>query len=481
MVSSNSSKSNANAKATPSVRALALDTLMGVSKGKYANLAVDTVLRRSAISQQDKSLLTALVYGVLERKTTLDYLISRFSSRPLSELDEKLAWALRLGFYQLIYMDKIPDHAAVGETVALLPKKTAGFANAVMRAYLRFENSLGQGEQRENSLHSVEAWQTRFPDLGKSDCAYTAEAVALGVPTSLFELFSDALGYHTATSYLCALSKKPDLTLRANTLRTTPQALQDAIAKAGHAVRQGNYLPHALRVSDGHVTSLPGFDTGDFFVQDEASQLCVAVLDARPDDVVIDTCACPGSKSFGIAISMQNTGKLYAFDLHESKLSLIDDNASRLGISVITTDRRDARQPCQSLLGQADRVLCDVPCSGLGVIAKKPEIRHKDLSESARLPEIQADILEASAGYVKDGGVLVYSTCTVLPQENEQIVQAFMARHKEFVPYDFSFESKSGDVAPIVSQNGMATLFPHENQTDGFFICRMYKQTSHGS
>ena len=168
--------------------------------------------------------------------------------------------------------------------------------------------------------------------------------------------------------------------------------------------------------------------------------------------------------------------QLYAFDLHASKLSLIDSGAERLGISIIQTAERDARQPHPDLLGKADRVLCDVPCSGLGVIAKKPEIRHKDMIESARLPTIQADILEASAAYVKSGGVLVYSTCTLLPQENQDIVTAFLARHPEFEPFDFNFVTIDDNVAPISSQNGMITLLPHKNRTDGFFIARLKNQ-----
>ena len=457
---------------TANPRVLALDTLIGVGKGRYGNIAVDTVLRRANLSDPDRGLFTALVYGVLERQTTLDYLISRFSSRPMAELDEKVVWTLRLGLYQLIYMDKIPDHAAVGETVALLPRKTAGFVNAILRSYLRFEGSLGQDANRENALCTPEAWISRFPDL-KNHATYSPEAVAYGIPSSMWEIFKTALGDDVAREALSAFGQKPETTLRCNTLKVSPEALKTAIEETGGRITDGLYLPHALRLMSGSVTSLPGFDSGDFFVQDEASQLCVQALDAQPGDTVIDTCACPGSKSFGVAISMENQGQLYAFDLHASKLSLIDSGAERLGISIIQTAERDARQPHPDLLGKADRVLCDVPCSGLGVIAKKPEIRHKDMIESARLPAIQADILEASAAYVKSGGVLVYSTCTLLPQENQDIVTAFLARHPEFEPFDFTFVPLDDNVAPISSQNGMITLLPHKNRTDGFFIARL--------
>ncbi len=461
---------------TANPRVLALDTLMGIGKGRYGNIAVDTVLRRSIMTEPDKHLFTALVYGVLEKLTTLDYLISHFSSRPLGELDEKVIWVLRLGLYQLIYMDKIPDHAAVGESVALLPRKTSGYANAILRSYLRFEASLGKDAPRENQLLTPAAWVARFPDLGDPTATYTPEAVAYHVPGSLWDILKNALGQAVAEATLSAFRSKPHTTLRCNTLRTSVASLQNAIEETGLQVHGGHYLSHALRLTQGSVTSLPGFDTGDFFVQDEASQLCVQALDAHPGDLVVDACACPGSKSFGMAISMENKGQLYAFDLHQSKLSLIDTGAARLGISIIQTEKRDARSPHPDLIGKADRVLCDVPCSGLGVMAKKPEIRHKDMSESARLPAIQADILNASAAYVKAGGVLVYSTCTILPEENQNIVTAFLQSHPDFEPFDFYFAPQNDSVSPIASKNGMVTLLPHENASDGFFIARMKRR-----
>lgn len=466
----------------PSPRALVLDTLAGVSRGKYGNIAVDTVLRRTSLSEPDRHLFTALVYGVIERQVTLDFLIDQFSDRPTEALDETLRLALRMGLYQLIYMDRIPDHAAVGETVALLPKRTRGYANAILRAYLRFETSLPQGSPRENKLTSPEAWLDRFPALkekASADKGYSPEAVYLGIPRVMLNAFVDVMNYDEAMACLSALTDKPPLTLRVNPLHTTREVLSARIATEGTSVEPGLYLPTALRVwSSGDVTRLPGFDNGDFFVQDEASQLCVHVLGAQPGDTVIDTCACPGSKSFGIGLDMKNQGKIYAFDLHESKLSLIKTNAERLGLSLIEVARRDARDPAPELLGKADRVLCDVPCSGLGVMAKKPELRHKELSESARLPAIQADILEASASYVKEGGVLVYSTCTLLPAENEQIVTAFLEKHPEFTPEDFHIPARDLGLSPVSSCHGMITLRPDKNKTDGFFIAKLVKRPS---
>ena len=430
------------------------------------------------MSDPDRHLYTALVYGVTERKSTLEYLLSKFSSRPIEELDDTVRVALCMGLYQLIYLDRVPDHAALDETVSLVPRKVSGYVNAILRAYLRFEASLprlpdGGKQPRENRLTTPAAWMERFPDLSDP---MRALSVCCGVPLSLCETFVDALGYDRALSSLFAFGDKPPITVRVNTQKTTAEALTAELTAAGLTVLPSLYAPHALRVPEGAITATDAFARGDFFIQDEASQLCVAVLDARPGDVVVDTCACPGSKSFGIALTMENQGEVHSFDLHKSKLSLITSGAERLGLTVITADERDARNPDPSLLGRCDRVLCDVPCSGLGVIAKKPEIRHKDLTESARLPAIQAAILEASAGHLKPGGVLVYSTCTVLPAENQNVVQAFLVAHPEFEPFDFAFPTEDATVTDIVSEEGMVTLLPDRNRTDGFFIARLRRK-----
>ncbi len=464
---------------TNSPRARALSTLLSVARGQYGNIAVDTTLRRTDLSEPDRHLYTALVYGVIERQVTLDFLLARHSSRPLDELDDTVRMALRMGLYQLIYLDRVPDHAALDETVALVPRRVSGYVNAVLRAYLRAEEarprlSDGSRPPREKSLHTPADWSLRYPELTDP---MEALAVSCGIPVSLCKTMVDALGYDRALSVLAAFGDKPPITVRVNPLRTTAAQLSDTLTHAGFSVSSALYAPHALRVPDGAITGTDAFRDGDFFIQDEASQLCVAALDARPGDVAVDTCACPGSKSFGMALCMENRGEVHAFDLHRSKLSLITSGAERLGISIVTAGERDARNPDPALIGRCDRVLCDVPCSGLGVIAKKPEIRHKDLSESTRLPAIQAAILEASAQYVKPGGVLVYSTCTILPAENEHVVTAFLDAHPDFEAFDFTFSAKDPSVVDIRSAHGMVTLLPDRNRTDGFFIARLRRKT----
>ena len=463
----------------PSPRSLALSTLLAVERGQYGNIAVDTALKRTPMSEPDRHLYTALVYGVTERKTTLEFLLGKFSARPVEELDATVRVALCMGLYQLIYLDRVPDHAALDETVSLVPRKVSGFVNAVLRSYLRFEAALpkapdGSRAPRESKLTTPEDWIARFPELGEGDL--TALSVCYGVPVSLCETFVTALGYDRAASALRGFCEKPPMTVRVNTVKTAPEALAAELTAAGLTVLPALYADTALRVPEGAITATEAFERGDFFVQDEASQLCAAALDARPGHIVADTCACPGSKSFGIALTMENRGEVHSFDLHRSKLSLIESGAQRLGLTIVTADERDARRPDPDLLGKCDRVLCDVPCSGLGVIAKKPEIRHKDLTESKRLPAIQAAILEASAEYVKPGGVLVYSTCTVLPAENGDVVTAFLAAHPEFEPFDFTFPAKDKAVCDIVSEGGMVTLLPDKNRTDGFFIARLRRK-----
>ena len=257
------------------------------------------------------------------------------------------------------------------------------------------------------------------------------------------------------------------MTLRVNTLKISRDEFIKKLTHKGIAAAPAPLSPCGVKISGASVADL-GIDEGLCFVQDEASQLCVLALDAKEGDKVLDVCSCPGSKSFGAAIEMNNNGEIRSFDLHENKLSLVKSGAERLGISILSTDSRDGRVFDETLEGYADKIICDVPCSGFGVIAKKPEIRYKDPAESSELSEIQHAILCNSARYLKKGGTLVYSTCTLLREENELNVERFLAAHGEFEPCDFK-------IGRISSQNGMLTLNPHDHGTDGFFIAKLRK------
>ena len=431
-------------------RALALSLLLRCEHDNlYSNLILDTAIRRNTLSDADRGLLTALVYGVLEKKLTLDYLIGQLSDRPADGLDAEVRILLRMGLYQLRFMDRIPAHAALNETVSLAPKRSRGFVNALLRRYTR------EGEQ------------IAMPDRECEPLRYLS--VVYSFPMELCERFAGIFGFERAERLLAAIDRTPPLTIRVNTCRTSVDELSARLTAAGATVSPALHAPYALRLEGGNPTALPGFDTGDFFVQDEASQVCVEAVDAREGMRVLDICACPGSKSFGMAIHMKNTGSLAAFDLHRNKLSLIEKGALRLGLTNITVAARDGRDFDPALEGVADCVLCDVPCSGFGVLAKKPEIRYKDLSDIARLPDIQLDILETACRYVKSGGVLVYSTCTLLPEENENNVARFLARHPEFSLCDFT-------VGDLTSEGGMLTLTPDEHGTDGFFVAKLTKE-----
>ena len=425
-------------------RQVAMSVLLKSEKtNQYSNIAIDHALSSSGLSPADKALVSVIVYGVTERRLTLDHYISRLSSRPLSEIDAEPLSALRIGLYQLIYMDKIPPHAAVNETVSLCRKSYSGFVNALLRSYMRLTEPIP------------------LPDAERSPAEHLSVAYSVCLP--LAEKFLSVFGLERAKSILSATFETPKTTLRVNTLKTTREELLSHIDGSAPS----ELSPVGLKVT-GSVRELYGFDEGLFFVQDEASQICVGALGARSGETVIDTCACPGSKSFGAAIDMKNTGKLLSFDLHKSKLSLIESGAKRLGIDIISADVCDGRSFLPELEGKADRVLCDVPCSGFGVLAKKPELRYKDPAQSSALPDIQLAILSNCSRYVKTGGVLVYSTCTIFPEENEENVRRFLLSHPDFSLCGFELDG-------ISCPSGMLSLYGDIHKTDGFFVARMIR------
>lgn len=433
-------------------RELAFKVLKTAFKGvTYSNIAIDNALKRSELSEADAGLMTAIVMGVTERRLTLDHIIDQLSSHP-DKVDADTRILLQMGIYQMMYLDRIPEYAAVNETVDLAPRRSSGFVNAVMREFLR--------RKKKGTLTSL------FPDEKNAPVDYLS--VCYSFPKDVCERFLEIYGLERTKRIFEVFNKPPKLTLRINTLKISRDDYAALLDEKEIQYKLSERLENAILLKNVSFTALPGFDEGYFFIQDEASQICVEALDARPDMLMIDACSCPGSKSFGSAIKMRNTGQIRAFDLHESKLKLIDKSAERLGIDMILAAVRDGRLFDGELLEKADRVLCDVPCSGLGVIAKKPEIRYKSLSEFARLPEIQLAILENCSRYVKAGGVLVYSTCTVLPEENSENVARFLSAHPEFQPVDFS-------VGDVKSENGMLSLSPDLHGTDGFFVAKFVK------
>lgn len=438
-----------------SARAVAFKILKDAEKNKtYSNIAVDRALSQSELSGADRGLVTAIVMGVTERKLTLDAMISSLSQKG-EQTDSDAKVLLRMGIYQLYFLDRIPDHAAVNETVALAPKRLRGFINAVLREFLRRRES--------GRLESL------FPSRKEDILGYLS--VKYSFPKDVCAEFLKIYGAERTEAIFEKFNSPPPLTLRINTLKISRDDYAGRLRESGIDFRLSDRLENAVLLDGVAYNELPGGDQGWFFIQDEASQICVEALGAQSGENIVDVCSCPGSKSFGSAIRMKNEGKIYSFDLHKSKLPLIEKNAQRLGIDIIRTAERDGRNPDESLFGRADRVLCDVPCSGLGVIAKKPEIRYKSISEFDRLPEIQYDILSASAQYVKKGGILVYSTCTVLPRENRENFERFLSEHKDFEAVDFR-------VGELRSACGMLSLSPDRDGTDGFFVAKMRRKES---
>lgn len=423
---------------------------------KYLNLALPSALA-AFDDERDRALFTLLVYGVTEKQITLDFYLAAYSSRPVEELERFTRYLLRLGFYQLVFLGT-PPHAAVNETVALARQRgERGFVNAVLRSYLREPEKVVFPKEEDGLIPYLSA-RYSYP---------------LWMCASLVRDYGETAAGET----LEAFSRKPPLTLRVNTRKTGRDELLALLSPFG--ARPTNFSDCGIVIEENAVPSrLPGFEEGLFFVQDEASQLCARLLGAKENEDVADVCAAPGSKSFSLALDMKGTGRVRSFDLHRSKLSLIESGAARLGLTNVFPAEQNALSPRKKLFGKLDRVLCDVPCSGLGVTAKKPDIRRKEEADVLALPETACAILDASSAYLKDGGTLVYSTCTLRRAENDEVCRRFLAGHPDFSPLDFTFTG--ADRTVLSSEEGMLTLLPAKTKTDGFFLCRMIKKgTSH--
>ena len=417
--------------------------------GKYSNLEVDSAIKKYGFTGYDRAFFTALVYGVIEKRISLDYVISQFSSKPIEKIEPRLLEILRLGAYQILYLDRVPDSAACNESVELAKlhthKGTSGFVNGVLRNLARGKNNI------------------RYPEKG----TVSYYSVRYACPPWLCEMWKEMYGDELCERLLNGVNRNPRITLRVNTLKISREELLESIREQGISCKPTALSPCGILLDEfTPITSITSLAEGLCFVQDEASQLCAAAVGTLSGEFIIDTCSCPGGKSFGMAIGMKNNGRILSLDLHETKLSLVRSGAERLGIGIIETDVQNGTKKREGLDGKADRVLCDVPCSGLGVIAKKPDLRHKSPDDIKRLPEIQYKILNYAADYVKAGGTLLYSTCTVNRKENEEVADRFLAEHPEFVP--------CAEDMPFGKER--LTLFPDEYGTDGFFMAKFKKE-----
>ncbi len=432
-------------------RNLAFKVLISVEQnGAYSAIALNNSIKENKLSPLDASFMSSLVYGVLERKLLLDHIIKQYSKIPLKKIELKTKIILRLGILQLLFMDKIPESAAVNESVKLAKKnklqKSAGFINGILRNITRAEIKY------------------TLPDKNKDKANYLS--INYSCPRDIVELWIKSYGDSITETVLKSLSGRPELTARVNTLKTTSEKLIEEFKSEGVEAELSKLEANALTLKNtGSVEKLKAFKDGKLYIQDLSSQLCVKALDPQPRDVMLDVCSAPGGKSFTSAQYMKNRGKIYAFDIYEHKLKLIEKSAERLGITCIITDVRNASEDKREL-PLADRVLCDVPCSGLGIMNRKPEIRYKENILDSSLPKLQYKILCNSSKFVAVGGTLIYSTCTLNPAENNENAERFLEEHPDFEPVKIDLDVKRAVDEP----ENMLTLFPKINPSDGFFI-----------
>lgn len=415
-------------------RKKAVDILLKINKnGSYSNLTINNFLNNFELSFEDKSFITALVYGTLEREITLDYVLNTFIKTSLKKVSPFTLSVLRISLYQIMFMDKVPASAAVNEAVKLVKNskesRNAGFVNAVLRNVLRSDKLLPEG-----------------------DTVYEL-SIRYSCPQRIIESFISDYGINDTLELLSESLKPVSITVKVNTLKTDVEDFERKIASE----TERTDIPNALILKKGiNISENKLFKNGEFYVQDIAAQKVVEILSPKSGDRMLDMCAAPGGKSFAAAILMKNIGEIISCDIYEHKCGLIKSSAERLGIKIIKPMLCDATEFNDSL-GLFDCILCDVPCSGLGIIRRKPEIKYKDFSEFEHLPNIQYKILQNAVKYLKPKGRIMYSTCTLRKAENEFVTEKFLLNNK-----DFSLVYKH-------------TFLPHIDKTDGFF-CALFER-----
>ncbi len=448
-------------------REMAVQVLKEIEeKNAYANLAINKVLNRSSFPGVQRALLTELVYGTIQRLNTLDWVLSLFLSQPLGKFTPWIRSILRLGAYQILYLDRVPDSAAVDESVKLAKKfghkGVAGLTNAVLRKVSSEKEQLPwpckENEEEYLSLH-------------------------YSYPPWIIRRWLSLLGFEDTEALCIAGNAVPPLTVRTNTLRISRQELKQKLLEEGVKARECHYTTEGLHLSlDGKLSGLKSFQEGLFQVQGESSMLVSTLLNPQPGEFILDLCSAPGGKTVHMAMLMQNQGKIMASDLYAQRLRLVNEAAERQGVSIIHTKRLDGRNIPSALKGSFDRALLDVPCSGLGVIRRKGDLKWKRVPEDiTSLKLLQAELLKEAYSAIKPGGVLVYSACTLEPEETDQVIADFISEEKSSSPALLS------PLLPQELQNaetgeGIVKLWPHKHDLDGFFIAKIRKngQLPHG-
>ena len=424
-------------------RQTAFDALIKTERqGGFSNLTLDSVLSKTNLDTRDRSFVSNIFYGVIERKITIDYQLEQYLSKPLKKIKPEVLVILRMGTYQILFMDKVPDRAAVNESVKLSRKNGCSFASSLINAVLR-----------KVSLNNIV-----LPDE-KNDMKFLS--VKYSCPEWLIDKWFREYGETDTVEMLKSSVGEPPLYIRVNNTLTDAATLSDDLEKQGIKCELTD-IENSLMVhfSGNDIEKTDSYKKGLFHVQDLASQICAAALDAKEGQTVFDLCSAPGGKAYTVAETMNNIGKVLCFDIYENRVNLIRKGAERLGLNIISAQTSDASVFNDSI-GTADRVLCDVPCSGLGIIRRKPEIKYKDKDDFNDLPEIQYSILKNASRYVRSGGKLLYSTCTLSRAENDEIVDRFLKENNDFSAETFS-------VGKLRCER--ITLMPHKNNSDGFFI-----------
>ena len=433
-------------------RETALCALIACRKdGAWSNGVLKEYIQRDRLDPRDAGLATRLCYGVIQNRNKLDFYLKPLLTGKLKDLHPVVRDILHLGLYQIYELDKIPDSAAVNESVALSKKycknpRASGLVNGVLRNAVRTKGTL------------------------KEPVSY---ADRYSHPEELINLLKGSLPKGRLEPMLIANNAAPQTVVQVNLFKTTAAKLVESLERQGVTAQPHGWMENCLVLSGtGSIEQLDAFKEGWFYVQDPASKLSVLCAGLpREGAQVLDCCAAPGGKSFAAAIAMDGKGHITSCDVHAHKTGLIENGAARLGLPNITARQQDATENVPEWVGQMDAVICDVPCSGLGIIRKKPDIRYKNLKEMEALPGLQLQILSNQASYVKPGGVLMYSTCTVLRRENEDVVKAFLENH-----HDFYLEPLGLPGVFPKNETGMLTLIPGEYDTDGFFICRLRRK-----
>lgn len=437
-------------------RRIALNILIDIEQNKaFSNISINKHIKKSNMTSLDRRFISQLVYGVLENKLYLDYIIKNFSKTKIKKIQAPILNILRLGLYQIIFLQKVPDSAAVNESVKLTKKinfRLSGFVNGILRSYLRNKEKVQLPNYENNPIQFL--------------------SIKYSHPKWLVSKWVNDYGIEFASKLLEANNKSPNLTIRTNTLKINREDLIKKLIKEGVSCKKGDIVPEALIVEsmESNLDNLESFREGLLQVQDESSMLVSHILSPLEGEFIIDVCSAPGGKSTHIAQLMKNRGRVLSRDIHKHKLDLVRENSNRLGVTIIETQQYDALKLDTKLIGLADRVLVDAPCSGFGIIRRKPEIRYlKDTKDIMELSKLQLEILKVSSQYVKIGGILLYSTCTIQDEENKKVINRFLEQNDKFTLIDINNDLPNH----IMSNEKYLQLYPHTSNTDGFFICKM--------